>query len=73
MFGFGIDERAQLIMMNMLYHQYHYTEDQWMERVEVALQTVRKENPKYTDRDIDRLREKQRQDWRDFVALSDKR
>jgi hypothetical protein len=66
------DKRFQLIMMNMLYREYHFTEEQWMEKVEVALNALRKENPKYTARDIDRIREQQRRDWRDFVALADK-
>jgi transcription elongation factor GreA-like protein len=65
----SIGDQFQLIMMNMLYDKYHYTEEQWMEHVEKALVILRRDNPRYTDRDIDRLREKHRQDWRNFIAL----
>lgn len=67
----SIGEMFQLSLMNFLYHQQKYNEEQWMAHVDKALIELKK-NPKFADRDMTKFREKQRQQWRDFVALSDK-
>jgi hypothetical protein len=70
MFGFGDDrmhKQFQLVMMNMLYCEYNFTEEQWMTHVDRALLELRKD-PEFKS-DPEKLREHYRQEWRTFVAL----
>lgn len=71
MFGV-ISDNVLLTMMNVYYHRHKYTEAQWMEMVEITIADLVKKNPKNTKLDPDKLRKYYREEWRNFVALSDK-